>query len=258
MPKVRHVDFSPDEFLVGTAGMTAEQKGVYWTICALIYSSGGAIAEDDERLLRLSGVSLRRLPGVLREICAMPNKLVLNGGRISNERAEKELARASKRMTSAQDNGALGGRPVSENNDLEKPAGSGDEKLSLPINHQPPSKSPQPPALGLVGGRSVSVQELFETWYEHYPRKEAPARARKAYEKAIRKPGVNSELLLHAVRRYAAMVTAESKERQFIPHPATWLNDERWRDQAAPPVPGSPRGNGAPPGPGNGGDRGFL
>jgi uncharacterized protein YdaU (DUF1376 family) len=60
--KIRRIDYSPDEFLVGVAGMSAEEIGVYWVIVSLIYSSGGPIPVDDDRLKRLAGVSHQRLP----------------------------------------------------------------------------------------------------------------------------------------------------------------------------------------------------
>ena len=51
--KIRFINFSPDEFISGVIGMRAIDVGVYWAACSLMYSSGGPINENDERLLRL-------------------------------------------------------------------------------------------------------------------------------------------------------------------------------------------------------------
>jgi hypothetical protein len=44
--KVRRVDFYPDEWLAGTFNLAADERGVYVTICALIYSHCGPIKAD--------------------------------------------------------------------------------------------------------------------------------------------------------------------------------------------------------------------
>ena len=54
--------------------------------------------------------------------------------------------------------------------------------------------------------------------------------AEKAYAKARRE--VPAGKLLVAVRRYAADPNLPGKE--FIPHPATWLNEGRWDDDPLP------------------------
>ena len=67
--------------------------------------------------------------------------------------------------------------------------------------------------------------EGFAEWWESYPRKQARGAARKAYRAALKK--TDASTLLSSVRAYPF-----SAEGRFIPHPATWLNDERWLDLA--------------------------
>lgn len=73
-----------------------------------------------------------------------------------------------------------------------------------------------------------SVDVDFAEWYRLYPRKVAPEAARRAY-RAARKRGGNREQLLDGLRRYISSVS--SKDRQYIAHPATWLNGSRWLDE---------------------------
>lgn len=62
----------------------------------------------------------------------------------------------------------------------------------------------------------------FADWWAEYPRKDAKGAARTAYAKA-RKRGASVADLLTGLRRYPF-----NPEPQFIPHPATWLNQGRW------------------------------
>ena len=70
--------------------------------------------------------------------------------------------------------------------------------------------------------RSASSAE-FENFWLVYPRKINRAVALKAFEKATRK--TEADLIITAVRGYKF-----ADDEQFIPHPATWLNQERWID----------------------------
>jgi hypothetical protein len=97
-------------------------------------------------------------------------------------------------------------------------------------DHKSPSGSPSPP----VGGGSAA----FAEFYMAYPRKVGKDAARRSYERVVRKIG--PDVLLAAARRYSA--DPNLPEKQFIPHPATWLNQGRWEDEPLPP-----RAGGTPP-----------
>lgn len=66
----------------------------------------------------------------------------------------------------------------------------------------------------------------FDAFWDLYPRKVAKGHARLAFKKACGK--VKPEKIMDAVKKFAAAV--EGKEKQYIPHPTTWLNGERWDD----------------------------
>lgn len=69
--------------------------------------------------------------------------------------------------------------------------------------------------------------DAFEEFWSWYPRKTGKGAARKAYEKALKKR--NHIALCDAANRLAS--DPNLPEPQFIPHPATWLNEERWDDE---------------------------
>jgi len=140
--KIRRVDFSPDEWIAGTLGLTLAEEGLYMRACALIYSHGGPITVE---LLRKACFHDHgnRINACLRRLVEL-GKLIRNGEEIDQKRCRFELEKARKRIGNAQENGAKGGRPKG----LAKPDGSGAEKLSLTTNYQPSKKERSPPLRG--------------------------------------------------------------------------------------------------------------
>jgi hypothetical protein len=77
---------------------------------------------------------------------------------------------------------------------------------------------------------SASPAGFAEFWMA-YPRKAGKGAA----EKAFRKTGIGAALLpnvLQAIERARATEQWRKDNGQFIPHPATWLNERRWEDDA--------------------------
>lgn len=78
---------------------------------------------------------------------------------------------------------------------------------------------------------NVSPTPLFDRFWQAYPKKKARPSALKAFTK--RKP--TPELLdrmLAALEEQRATDEWQRDGGQFIPYPASWLNDERWMDEA--------------------------
>lgn len=123
--KVRTVNFSPDEFLVGVTGLRASEVGFYWVICSLIYSSGGAIPQDDERIFRV--LQEPKYKG-LGFITSLINKKKLSVevrdgvAWLVNARCMAEVSAAQTRMQNSRKNGQKGGRPSKDINAVTKPS----------------------------------------------------------------------------------------------------------------------------------------
>lgn len=82
-----------------------------------------------------------------------------------------------------------------------------------------PNPNPNPNA-------RVRVEEEFEQFWAAYPRKENRKRAFEAFKK-IQEP---LETLLGAIEAQKRSDQWRKENGRFIPHPATWLNGERWKD----------------------------
>ena len=63
--------------------------------------------------------------------------------------------------------------------------------------------------------------------YNAYPRKKGKGQAVKAIASALKK--ISFEDLLLKVEKFA--IDSKNKDPQYIPHPATWFNGERWLDE---------------------------
>lgn len=70
---------------------------------------------------------------------------------------------------------------------------------------------------------------LFEQFWKAYPKKTNKAFARKVFDKLK----VDQALLDKMLKAIAAQIktTWKDKDPQYIPHPSTWLNGERWEDE---------------------------
>lgn len=70
----------------------------------------------------------------------------------------------------------------------------------------------------------------FSKFWSEYPRKEKKDRAKKAFLKK-RKAGLEFNTILDGLERHKQKWTQENTKLKYIPHPASWINDERWNDE---------------------------
>jgi len=91
-------------------------------------------------------------------------------------------------------------------------------------------------------GREGKGEDLraprFSEFYDPYPRHSGRGAAERAFARAVnrvRAQGGDPKIIVEGVLRYAA--DPNLPEMKFIPHPATWLNQDRWADDPEPPEP---------------------
>src|SRR5690606_22594861 len=82
----------------------------------------------------------------------------------------------------------------------------------------------------------------FDEFWSLYPRKVGKGQARKAWSGALRKASAGEIIL--GVRRAAEAFSVN--DPRYIPHPATWLNGERWLDEIPQQTGGPINGTEAP------------
>lgn len=74
----------------------------------------------------------------------------------------------------------------------------------------------------------VNFKTDFEKMWQMYPRKVGKGAARKAFQKVVRT--VTASEFVNAYFRALERWERDKTEIQYIPHLATWLNQERWSD----------------------------
>jgi len=69
----------------------------------------------------------------------------------------------------------------------------------------------------------------FEAFWTAYPRKVGKGKAFQAWKNAKQRPSLS--VLVRAIERATTTRDWQKDGGQFIPHPATWLNQRRWEDE---------------------------
>lgn len=72
----------------------------------------------------------------------------------------------------------------------------------------------------------------FEEWWTLWPHKVGKGAANKAYRAAVRKVGAS---VLYEALVVQRGILGQKRAEGFCPHPATWLNGERWADDLSAP-----------------------
>jgi len=104
-----------------------------------------------------------------------------------------------------------------------------DESKQQPINDYMINDIYIPPIVPLKEEKANELDTEFETFWKEYPKRKGKDAAKKAFEK-VRGQGVELEVLLSAVRLQKDSDQWVKDGGQFIPYPATWLNQGRWQD----------------------------
>lgn len=132
------------------------------------------------------------------------------------------------------------------------PADSGDlTGNQLPGNHQNHQNHQEPPISpageggvpALVAVEDVTgleadvvsagvVDLAFSAFWSCYPRRAGKRAAEAAFGRAVKRAGGTTPILEGARR---LRDDPNLPEVQFVPHPATWLNQDRWEDEPLPP-----------------------
>ncbi len=94
---------------------------------------------------------------------------------------------------------------------------------NTPLN-TPSNILPMPPPKDT----SASPADLFQRWWQHYPRKIAKGDAERAFKAALKV--ASFEDIFAGTRRYADHVRRNDTPKKFIKYPAGWLRTKRWLD----------------------------
>ena len=104
----------------------------------------------------------------------------------------------------------------------------GDKDVDVDIYSTPPTS----PRRGSRRKKSADM-DGFALFWQEYPRKAAEAAALKAWQKLSPSPELVERILAH-VRDHKRSQDWIKNGGQFVPHPAKFLNEQRWEDDIPP------------------------
>lgn len=78
--------------------------------------------------------------------------------------------------------------------------------------------------------KTDAIASMFARFWTAYPRHEAKQTALKAFTK-INPDEALLETMLSAIARFKETAQWQEDGGQYVPHPATWLNQRRWEDE---------------------------
>lgn len=228
------VDWRPKRLLQSFAGM---KQAEFTRLASELEEAGYIVVDDDteEVLIR----SFVRHDGVLKSpnlTKAMASDWLAVASRAIKESVVIEVARALEEEPDSKGSGSVpdwfrsnGSEPIGKGS--WKGSGSVPEEFPYPAtsNLQPATINQQPSKRASAAADDAE----FETWWKAYPRKTAKGNAKAPYKTARKK--TDAETLLAAAATYAKSVAG--KDPKFTAHASTWLNGERWLDEAPTTVP---------------------
>ncbi len=265
MPWYGREFYSDENVLV----LSLEQEGSYFRLLWNCWQEGSLPADTAKLAAICKNTPVRRFEGeiwpALRNLFVVHDDGRLIHPKVEALRTAKEQLRAKWCEGARLANGKRWGRDRVEirgrsdgdlteipaeyripNTDYQelKPCASDDARVpdSLPPIDDPPFGTIEPAALFPSQGRTrparadgltLEQETWFGVWWPAYWLHKAKKVARRAFAKHV-KTAARFEQVMAATRSQAPeMLTREPQHR---PHGATWLNGERWADEAAAPV----------------------
>ena len=231
--------FDIEAYDADTMHLTAAEDGVYSRLLRHYYRTRMPLPDDDRALAGIARIALAEWAPMAGTIRAFFQGV---GGRLRPKRCDTELNQEDDLASVRSDHAR---RAAEKRWALNRHAGSmpgastehPDAVLATCLQDAPDilKHATRPDQTSKKTTSAKSVAESFEPWWSHYPRKLARGAAERAYIRALTK--TSPETLLAAVQRFASQCAG--KDPQYVPHAATWLNAERWSDEAP-----KPNGNG--------------
>lgn len=229
---MHYYQFNIADYRADTAHLSIIEHGIYRQLIDWYYLDEKPIAKETQvvmRRLRLGSNELHYLENVLNDFFILTDLGYFHG------RIEKEIELYKTQSAKNRVNGQLGGRPrkpiesstktqvVSERLANHNPNESENNPNQEPItnNHKPLTNIKPKPL------RINALDDGFHEFWNYYPNKTGKEAARKAWVKE--KPKIDS--VLQALRWQINCEQWLKQGGQFIPNPATYINQGRWLDE---------------------------
>lgn len=230
----------PARYREKTLHLTAEQDGIYRRLIDHYMETRKPLPDNDLALARISGVDIacfEHASSIIRAFFKQRKAGFLNHqtcDEMLNEQDDKAKFRTERARIAAEKRWSNQDVTESSNANIMPDAMLGDATVNSNSKHIGTNVpiNPLPPKAKTVSSSPTGEKpdSDFLEFYHIYPHKVGKDAAQKAYHRALKAKGVTHAVLIDGAERLAAAHAAAGTEKRFIPHPATWLNGGRWKD----------------------------
>ncbi len=226
---IHTIQFNIGDFLSGVMQMDAAEIGAYTMLIMAHYQEGLDGIEDDDIIMRKV---TRTNPKVWKRIKKnVLKKFYLENGYWKHHRVVSEVMKMLSKSS--------GGRPRKD--DVGVPKQSVAKPLLESQVENKPLKSKETKKPNTIPSNTINNKNKklpknkheFEEFWKLCPRKVGKGKAREKYWLARNE--IKHDAMQTAIRQHAYEVKKGEVETEFIPHPATWLHQERYFDEGAMP-----------------------
>ncbi len=237
MNRAPSFQFYPDKWIAGTMHLDAESYRAYHRVlCWMwLHAQDQCSMPDTDGAWQIATCLKNRASERCREIIMQKDMELLEkrGDRLVSRGLQKEARKQKEYRGKQSDNAKTRWHkqvtpmpPHCDGNTTGMPA----RGVCSPSPSPSPSPTPTPTSEDKNKNSSPGVM-AFDVFWKSYPKKIGKGAARKAFEKG--KCAAKIEVILKAVEYQSASDQWRKDGGQFIPNPATWLNQERWEDDTA-------------------------
>jgi len=241
---LHYYQFHIADFSLHTSHLTLEEEAVFRRLLDHYYDTESPIPKETQPVIRrLRLVSYAEIvQSILSEF------FVLQDDGWHNLRADSEISDYNEKAVIARENGKKGGRPkknkrlqnekpritqpvILANPDVTQPKPN---QEPITINEEPltnnhkPSNSPN--GVAVIGVAVIG----FDEFYEAYPKKVGRDDALRAWKKLKPDQDLITHIMWDIDQRVRLGAWCTGKGKAFIPGPAPYLNQKKWRDEIIP------------------------
>jgi hypothetical protein len=253
--KLPSFQFYPGDWMKdpGLRSVSLEARGLWMDMLCLLFESGrrGYLQHatgkpvTPEQLARMTGGSTEQVSRLLQELedsgvfSRTEHGTIYSRRMIRDERKRSACSEAGKKGGGNPDfHGTKDLRPTFKGQSKGQSKGGckGESKQnpkassSISSSTSSSKQTPLPPEGG------SEAEDLFPVFWEHYPLKVKKPKALTVFQK-LKPDRALLNCMLEAIERQKQSRAWRKDNGQFIPHPATWLNNRQWEDSVQPNLP---------------------
>lgn len=224
--KVLFVEWCAKDVLDGTQNMDALTELAYRRIIDMIYSTNDKLLDND-KVLQYSTKTGRKWKQIKHELIEVHQKIFIEDGFIRNSKCSFQIQKSAQNIEQKRQAGlcSVKARKSLKNNETGSTAVETAVETPV-ITAVPTNQEPKNP-IKKKKNKTKKRKEDFEEFWNLCPRKVGKGDAEKKYW--VARQEIGKERLHQAMKIHATEV--KDKEKEFIPHPSTWLNKKRYYDE---------------------------